>query len=59
MVYVMRALQEDPAAGAQKIILRKLENISTYRKKNIILHTSPHVRWGDREWFGKLRNTYP
>ena len=59
MVYVLRALQEDPAAGAQKIILQKLENISTYRKKNIILHTSPQVRWGDSEWFGKLLTTHP
>ena len=59
MVYVLRALQEDPAAGAQKIILQTLENISTYRKKNIILHTSPQVRCGDSEWFGKLLTTHP
>ena len=58
MVYVLRALYIHPVAGAQKIILQQLENISTYRKKNIILHTFPQVRWGDSEWFGKHLPTH-
>ena len=58
MVYVLRALYIHPAAGAQKIILQKLENILTYRKKNIILHILFEKCMGDSEWFGTLLNIH-
>ena len=48
-----------PAAGAQKIILQKLEKISTYRKKNNFLHILSEKCMGDSEWFEKLFDPHP
>ena len=49
------SLAQHPAAAAQKIILRKLKKILTFRKQNIILHILCKRRWGDSVWFGTLR----